>query len=72
MDIDKMKSDVRCFNCEKPGHFHYDCPKPKKKFNIWAQLITQYDEEELAEAGLLKPAEVSWSYYPKEDFLDGR
>jgi len=46
MDINKLKCDVKCFNCNKTGHFHCDCPHKKYKINICVMLEQLEDEEQ--------------------------
>jgi len=45
MDIDKLKREVKCFNCGETGHFRRDCPHDKRKINIRAMLEQLEDEE---------------------------
>ena len=45
MDIDKLKHNVKCFNCNETGHFRHDCPQDKRKINIRAMLEQLEDEE---------------------------
>ena len=45
MDINKLKCNVKCFNCNETGHFCHDCPHKRWKINICIMLEQLEDEE---------------------------
>jgi Retrotransposon gag protein/Zinc knuckle len=44
MDIDQLRKQNRCFNCQEVGHYGRDCPK-KQRFNVRAVAMEFTDEE---------------------------
>ena len=48
MDIDKLKRNVKCYNCNETGHYRCDCPHEKRTTHIRA-LLEQLEDEEMEE-----------------------
>ena len=65
MDVDKLRRDIKCFNCNETGHMHRDCPHEKRKINIRA-LLDQLEEDEF------KELKEECQDERETDFMDGR
>ena len=56
MDVDCIKNTT-CFNCSNKGHFHQDCPEPKKQINVcemWEQLEDEEKEDMYIEVNTMR------------------
>ena len=67
MSVEELKAMTRCKNCGKVGHWHRECPEPKKERPTRElNYVEEYDSPEVSFCGLLEKIETETFNEPEK------